>query len=462
MRKTLITALSGLLLAACSTAQEKNPVLSVEGGKLIGIKTQTEGVYAYRGIPYAAAPVGELRWKAPQPVKPWEGVKVADTFGNAAYQEKHMPGEFYAKEFFYDGDAPFSEDCLYLNVWTKAPGDTGKKLPVAMWIHGGAFMAGWGFENEMDGEAWAAEDVVLVTINYRLGIFGFFNHPELTAESGHNASGNYGLMDQIAALKWIKANIAQFGGDPDNVTIVGQSAGAASVKYLCTSPLTDGLFNKAVIQSGGGVGGPGDLMRGKLLADIESTSAKMLEDAGYASLADMRAASTEEIFNAYEKYKRETRIWNGPGTQPCIDNYVLVGNFNEAIEEGYLKDIPYLIGYTANDIGDLAGGIKDFCLIREASGKPAYAYKFARALPGDNSGAFHSSELWYTFHTLGRCWRPFIKADYDLSERMVKAWTGFVKDANPGWAPCTADHPQGMVFQVDETANADTSKVENI
>ena len=462
MKHALTFLLMALTMFMGPQMQAQNPVLSVTGGKITGAVSDTEGVYVYRGIPYAAPPTGDLRWKEPQPPIPWEGVKMMDRFGNAAWQDKHQSGEFYTKEFFFEGDAPFSEDCLYLNVWTKAPGESGKKLPVAMWIHGGAFMAGWGFEPEMDGEAWAEEDVVLVTINYRLGIFGFFNHPELSAESGHNASGNYGLMDQIAALKWIKANISQFGGDPDNVTIVGQSAGAASVKYLCTSPLTDGLFNKAVIQSGGGVGGPKDLMRARGLSEIEAPSAKMLEDAGYKTLADMRAASPQAILRAYKKSIRKTHTWNGPGTQPCIDGYVLAGNFNDAIEGGYLKDIPYLIGYTANDIGDLAGGIKDFCLVREASGKPAYAYKFARALPGDDAGAFHSSELWYTFHTLSRCWRPFIQADYDLSNRMVKAWTGFVKNANPGWAPCTANHPQGMVFQVDDALDKDISQIDNL
>ncbi len=168
-------------------------------------------------------------------------------------QAAHQEGEFYQKEFFDEGDAPYSEDCLFLNVWTPAPGKKNKKLPVAMWIHGGAYTGGWGFEKEMDGEAWAERDVILVTINYRLGIFGFLSHPELSAESPHGVSGNYGILDQIAALTWIKNNIAQFGGDPENIMIFGQSAGAMSVQTLVTSPLAIPMISKAVIMSGGGI-----------------------------------------------------------------------------------------------------------------------------------------------------------------------------------------------------------------
>ena len=164
------------VLTACS--QDKT-IVRVEGGKVKGVETTLEGVYVYKGIPYAAAPVGELRWKAPQPVTPWKGVKLADTFGAPSLQEKHQPGG-YTSEFFFEGDPEFSEDCLYLNVWTKAPGEEDRKLPVALWIHGGAYTSGWGWEPEMDGKAWASKDVVLVTFNYRLGVFGFLAHPFLS------------------------------------------------------------------------------------------------------------------------------------------------------------------------------------------------------------------------------------------------------------------------------------------
>ena len=187
-----------------------------------GVEADIEGVYVYRGIPYAAPPIRELRWKAPQPVVPWEGIMIADKFGHPGYQSVHYPGG-YTTEWGYGEESPYSEDCLYLNVWTKAPGQVGKKLPVALWIHGGGYREGWGSEPEFDGQEWAAKDVVLVSINYRLGVFGFLTHPELTAESPEHVSGNYGILDQIESLKWIKKNIEQFGGDPDNVTIFGQS-----------------------------------------------------------------------------------------------------------------------------------------------------------------------------------------------------------------------------------------------
>ena len=174
---------------------------------------------------------------------------MADTFGPGAMQAKHDSSNPWTSEFYWE-DPEFSEDCLYLNVWTPAPGKADKKLPVAMWIHGGAYTGGWGYEPEFDGKVWAEKGVVLVTINYRLGVFGFLVHPFLTEENPQHVSGNYGLLDQVAALKWIHANIAAFGGDPDNITILGQSAGAGSVKSLVSSPLTGDLIKKAIIQSG--------------------------------------------------------------------------------------------------------------------------------------------------------------------------------------------------------------------
>lgn len=461
-----ILALSAFMLMGCK-APDDNPVLEIDGGKIQGVQTEKEGVYVYRGIPYAAPPVGDLRWKEPQPVVPWEGIKIADTFGNASYQEPHNPNEFYAKEFFFDGDAPFSEDCLYLNVWSNAPGETDKKLPVAMWIHGGAFLAGWGHEPEMDGQEWAAKDVVLVTINYRLGVFGFMNHPLLSEESPRKASGNYGLLDQVAALEWIRDNIAQFGGDPENVTLFGQSAGAASVKALVTSPLTEGLFNKAIIQSGGGTT-KNYVMRHKDMKEMEEYTKSVMEWAGYTTLEQMRAASTEEIFEISNKYRRAKHVWTGLSNQPCIDGHVSVNHFDDAVFENKIAKVPYMIGYTTNDINELAGGIPEFCFNREDTGIPAYAYKFARPLPGDDAGAFHSSELWYVFKSLRNSWRPFTEGDYTLAERMLTAWTNFVKYADPNgpdrkeWTPYTKECPHTMVFCLDEEGNKDLSHMEDL
>ena len=203
------------MVAVTASAADKNPVLTIEGGQVQGVLADDHpDVFVYRGIPYAAPPIKENRWKEPQPIIPWKGVKICDTFGHPSYQAIQYPGGYFT-EWGYGKEAPYSEDCLYLNVWTKAPGQVNKKLPVALWIHGGGFREGWGSEPEFDGQEWGAKDVVLVSINYRLGVFGFLVHPALSAESPHQVSGNYGILDQIEALKWIKKNIAQFGGDPN-------------------------------------------------------------------------------------------------------------------------------------------------------------------------------------------------------------------------------------------------------
>lgn len=457
--KKLIWALAALLTAAAGCSHSDPSVLSVEGGQIQGVQTETPGIYVFKGIPYAAAPVGELRWKEPQPVTPWEGVRMADSFGAPCVQNPHTPGG-YTPEFFFDGDPAFSEDCLYLNVWTPASGHADAKLPVCLWIHGGGYTAGWGSEPEMDGEEWAKHGVILVTFNYRLGIFGFLTHPALTAESVHGVSGNYGMLDQIAALKWVKNNISQFGGDPENVTIMGQSAGAMSVQTLVSSPLSRDLISGAIIQSGGGIT-ERSALGGMTLEASEQEGAKLMEWAGYETLEQMRAASTEDIFSLPSRYSAETHQWVRAGSSPVIDSYANPEPFAAAALAGHISDVPYMIGCTLNDMGMLAQGIDTFCIEREKSGKPAYAYQFARPLPTDGregvlEGAFHSSELWYTFKTLKYCWRPFTEGDYALAEQMITCWTNFVKYQNPNgaeggdWAPCTAEKPQFMIFKLDD------------
>ena len=454
-------------LAGCSPA---NPVLEVEGGKIQGVESSSEGVYVYKGIPFAAPPVGDLRWKEPQPVIPWEGVKVADTFGPGAMQAKHDSSNPWTSEFYWE-DPEFSEDCLYLNVWTPAPGKPEKKLPVAMWIHGGAYTGGWGYEPEFDGKAWAEKGVVLVTINYRLGIFGFLTHPFLTEENPDYVPGNFGLQDQIAALKWVHANIAAFGGDPDNITILGQSAGAGSVKTLVSSPLTGDLIKKAIIQSGGGVnapmpGAPGTDRPATWMMEFSGNAWKEVFDwAGYDTLEKMRAASTEDVFGLTANYVAGTGNRLQLGTRPVVDGYVSMESFDAAALEGRIKDIPYMIGFTRDDLGDSEMGIRRFCELRNAAGKPVYAYQFAHALPDDEAGshdmkgAFHSSELWFMFKSLDRSDRPFTPADWDLAERIVTCWTNFAKTGDPGlgWKPYTLDNPEFMVFDLSEDGSKDAS-----
>lgn len=433
--------------------KESNPVLSIEGGKVIGVQTPTKGIISYKGLPFAAPPVGKLRWKEPQPVVPWEGVKTADKYGAAAMQVTWDPNSFYGKEWRASGSVPFSEDCLYLNVWTPAAGKTAKNLPVAMWIHGGGYREGFAFEPEMDGgEEWASRGVILVTVTYRLGVFGFFSHPLLSAESSHGVSGNYGLMDQAAALKWIHNNIKQFGGDPSNITIFGQSAGGGSIQSLCASPISKGLVSKAISMSAGGLGS--FRLGNSSLDTAQAENKKMMDYFKKTTLDEMRALSFDEILQMSKDYAAATKkqmFW-----APVIDNYFLTATFSDAAIAGKIADVPYIFGYTANDLMDMTKSVKDFCALRsEKSSKPAFAYLFARQLPGDSSGAFHSSDLWYVFNSLSHSWRPFNSGDKALSSQIVDYWTNFAKFGNPNgkgkgsWTPFSAKASKFMVLDVD-------------
>ena len=452
--KKAIFLLPLLAMLGCTAPKVENPVLTIEGGQIQGVLADNPGVYVYKGIPYAAPPIGDLRWKEPQPVVAWEGVRICDKFGHPGYQGVHYPG-FYASEWGYGDEAPYSEDCLYLNVYTKAPGDVDKKLPVALWIHGGGYREGWGSEPEFDGQEWASKDVV------------------------HHVSGNYGILDQIQSLKWIKQNIAQFGGDPDNVTIFGQSAGAGSVKTLCESPLARGLFHKAVIMSGGGINVPAkDGEEEKLatpnvkfftynptLQEAEAETKKVMDWAGLTDLAKLRAASTEVLYTVGTIYNAATKSDVIIMQRPIVDGYVSLKSFDEATREGSIADVPYMIGYTLNDMGSMGPGIAEFCKVRQSQGVKAWAYEFARPLPDDGKhpeitdrlkGAFHSSDLWFVFKSLKHCWRPWTQGDWDLSEKMLTYWTNFAKYSNPNgekdgvWTPCTAEDPKFMLFKLND------------
>jgi len=237
---TVVLFVVAVLSFTSAFAAVTDPV-HVEQGLLAGSNGNSPDVRVYRGVPFAAPPVGDLRWKAPQPAAKWQGVRKAAEFSNACWQTPYP-----AAAAIYQAMLPgLSEDCLYLNVWTPAK-SAKDRLPVMVWIHGGGFTRGFGGTSSYNGEALARKGAIIVTINYRLGIFGFFAHPELTAESGHHASGNYALLDQIAALQWVQKNIAAFGGDPTRVTIFGESAGSWAVNALMASPLAKGLFQRAI------------------------------------------------------------------------------------------------------------------------------------------------------------------------------------------------------------------------
>ena len=491
--KKLFFVLAGMLATIACGAQNSGPVLTIEGGQIQGVTTDIKGVTVYRGIPFAAPPTGQNRWRAPQPVIPWEGVKLCDKFGHPPFQAAHYPGG-YTTEWGYGDEASYSEDCLYLNVWTKKPGKPDAKLPVAIWIFGGGMREGWGSEPEFDGQEWANKDVVLVSFNYRVGPFGFFAHPELSAEDPEHATGNWGTLDQIEAMKWVKKNIAQFGGDPDNVMIFGQSAGSRSVKFLSASPLTKGLFNKAVIMSGSGLVKPrpqsdaapagrgmgmGMPQQGMTtLAEAEASTKEVCDWANMTTLRQLRSTGTETIYalgTLYTNVTGKRSVLTASPISPYIDGYVLTESFDDACLDGSLAQVPYLIGYTLNDAGNMGTQIVDFCLNREEMGGKAYAYQFARPLPDDGNhpevtqrlrGAFHSSDLWFVFKSLKHCWRPWTQGDWDLSEKMLTAWSNFAKYGDPNgpkggeWKPLTKDNQQFMIFKLDEN-DAEASELGN-
>lgn len=434
-------------------------------GKLSGV--DMVDYIEYRGVPYAMPPVGERRWRAPQEPKAWDGVLAADTYPARCMQES-QPDPLYTKEFYEDKafDRETSEDCLYLNIWTpKEPGD--KPYPVAFWIHGGAFLGGYATEQEFDGEAYCRRGVILVSVEYRCNIFGYLAHPWLSAEDERGLSGNYGTLDQTAALMWVYDNIHAFGGDPDNITVFGQSAGAMSAQTLISSPLTGSMIAKAILQSGGGYGN--GLNRDDMtLAFQEELGELFAEAAGVKNLEEMRALPAEKVLSLipafFEKAMPKAK---GLFLVPTIDGCVLEDGYDALIDQMKIKDIPYLLGSTADDImvmpehkekgekGPLYTGCLEFCKkLAEAGRAPAWAYYFTRALPGDNAGAFHSSELWYMFGTLKRCWRPMSEADHALSERMLDYWTNFMKYGNPNgenggdWKPCAGDEESVKILDV--------------
>ena len=312
---------------------------TVENGKVRGIPCGWPSITAYYGIPYAAPPVGELRWKAPQPAADWEGVRDCAR-ASAKCPQLGVASPFFIREF-YPCEEEMSEDCLYLNVWTPAQ-STDEKLPVIFWIHGGAFMTGYGHSAHFDGEHFARQGVILVTLNYRLNIFGWMVSKELDAENEKGISGNYGLLDQIAALKWVRRNIASFGGDPENITIAGQSAGAACVQALVCSPLTKGLYAKAIMQSGGGPSPFPDMVFPTLEEAEKETDITAL---GVKNLAEARALSGAELLGRWKKTMPRPVLQR----YPVVDGYVLTNGVAETITAGDTPEVPILIGYTARE-----------------------------------------------------------------------------------------------------------------
>lgn len=435
----------------------KTRKVRVNEGILEGEETLSYAVF--RGVPYAKPPVGPLRWRKPEPPEPWEGVRQAVAFPNRPVQNDQGKG-FYRKEFYSNPEflPPMSEDCLYLNIWTpiKKRAEEGA-YPVAVWIHGGSFLGGYGSEIEFDGAEFARRDVILVTINYRLGPLGFLALPQLAVENPEQTTGNYGILDQLAALSWLKDNIGSFGGDPGRVTVFGQSAGAVSVLTLCNSPLSQGLFCRAIMQSGGG-------LDNGLIYDLHREEAyrigeMLMKACRCKTLGQMRELPADVLYKKMQLVIGKIRRLP---FSPMCDEYVLPGTYDDNAREGRIADIPYMLGSNANDIllrrhgvgrpdGQLYRGCIDWALAREeTSDRKTYLYYFNRSLPGDRGGAFHSAELWYVFGTLARSWRPFEEWDYEISSAMICAWCNFIKYGDPNgregcgssdWRPYRREDP---------------------
>ena len=459
------------------------PVVETSLGTLEGEHVAgDDGVLVFRGVPYAEAPVGDNRWRAPVAKASWEGARAATTFGPACWQRLTPASSIYTR-----GELDRDEDCLYLNVWTAAEQET-EARPVMVWFHGGGHTGGWGSAKIFDGAALAGQGVVLVTINYRLGPFGFLAHPALTAESPHAASGNYGLLDKLAALEWVRDNIAAFGGDPGNVTIFGQSAGSWSVCYLMASPLAAGLFHKAIGHSGGCFRGGRPDLSGAHEAGLAAAAELGVEGDGAEALTALRSLDAEAVL--------DSRLGSGA----IIDGWFMPGPAREIFEAGEHNDVPVIVGALANEgttlyanmpertaaeldamlreqYGEHADALlavyepevekstkwgaqaiqadrsfvwemRTWARAVEASGSDAYLYFFSQAPPvfriyvperaaidmpdgPDGYGAYHSGDLAYAFGNTGLVGIDWTDWDHEISHAMTRYWVNFARTGDP-------------------------------
>ena len=477
-KMSLITAALALAVAGftlSTAALSSNDTIRVDGGMISG--TTADGVRSFKGIPFAAPPVGELRWKAPQAVIAWQGVRKCDQFGPECPQAPYPQASMY-----YSPPQKQDEDCLYLNVWTAAR--SGEKRPVMVWIHGGALTRGSGSTKVYDGTAFARKGVVLVTINYRLGPFGYLAHPELTAQSPNHSSGNYGVLDQIAALKWVKKNIAAFGGDPNRVTIFGESAGSWSVNVLVASPLAKELFHRAIGESGGQFG-PGMYLKEdrNKLQSAEKIGTAFAKACGAESLRAMRALPADKIVDVFNNDAEGKKF----RTAPNVDGWVLPDEIRNIFAKGKQNDVPVIVGSNANEMttltipatvpktlddyrkrvsaqyGEATSELDSFYPAKSDADVPsaylnslrdvaftlpmrtwarmtatgrskAYLYFFTHVPPNPNSkylGAYHAGEIAYVFNNLNRQNSLLTEIDSRLAETMMSYWVNFAATGNP-------------------------------
>tara|TARA_R110000868_G_scaffold14075_7_gene65747 strand:+ start:8745 stop:10316 length:1572 start_codon:yes stop_codon:yes gene_type:complete len=488
MRNATLSLFSIIILSFISCKKEQEPIpgqVKIADGIVKG--SVEDSLTIFKGIPFAAPPVGNLRWKAPQRVQSWEGVKHTTAFGPAPIQGNDQNGK--------------SEDCLYLNIWTPAI-SSDEKIPVLVWIYGGGFSFGATSEPVYDGAALAKKGVVLVSIAYRVGQIGFLAHPELSIENPDKVSGNYGILDQIAGLQWVKENIAAFGGDPEKVTIFGESAGGISVSMLCASPLAKGLFQGAISQSGGSFGPsrpvtfPGENMKTLALAEKEGLA--YANQVGVSSLQDLRNTPVDKL---------PMGMGIG-GAWPNIDGNVIPDDQFKLYEQGKFNDVPVLIGYnsdegasfsrekspaefianvenrygkfskelleaypvsensvpkTARDLArDAAFGWHTWSWARlqsqKGNSKVYYYYfdqhpEYSEGSPKFGYGSPHGQEVAYVFQNLNQDNPDLSASDSSISEAMGTYWTNFTKYGNPNgdtlpeWPEFSEDNPKVMYFQ---------------
>ncbi len=482
-----------------SEAVLRQPI-QVESGQLEGVHDQESGVVAFKGIPYAAPPVGALRWREPQPPVRWEGVRQTAAFGASCTQPVSACTPPYTVEFSVTGAT--SEDCLFLNVWTPAA-TAADKLAVLVYLHGGSGTHGSGSVPVYDGTALARKGIIVVTLNFRLGILAGMGHPQLTRESPHHACGNYGMLDIIAALQWVRHNISAFGGDSDKVTLCGQSSGGMALHYLTASPLAKGLFRGALA-----VSFPYDyLTKPHAVGNVwqkEQEGLKFATAKKAPTLEALRALPAAELIAYDPAVGTFTRNCLGGGVN--TDGWAFPLEYPAALDQGLASDVPTLTGITADDFGPPARYLKttaasfnakvpkmfegraaDFRSLYPASTDhaaremeklaqleyrlssvfywahrraktartPVFTYLFEQAIPWPEHpefGAFHSSDLVYEFNNLNRLQRPWSPADRRIADEVSSYWVNFVKTGNPNgtgrptWLPFAADKPSTMAL----------------
>jgi para-nitrobenzyl esterase len=484
LRSAFALAATAVVICVARTPAAVNDPVKTDAGQISGV-TLTSGVRAFKGIPFGAPPVGDLRWKEPQPVPKWQGVRKADQWGNACVQP-NQPARNPNNVTVDLPDSPkMSEDCLFLNVWTSAPRANARQA-VMVWIFGGAYAEGGGNSPHNDGENLAKKGVVVVNFNYRLGPFGFFSHPELTKESGRNASGNQALADSIAVLRWVKTNIAAFGGDPNNVTIFGESAGAAMVGGLVGSPVAKGLFHRAISQSGAWMGlGMGPMLpraraeqqevivpgaRGRGAPGAPAAPAPPLPP-----LAELRARSADEV----------TKTLRGAGM--IIDGYIVPEDESITFANGRQNAVDVIAGFNKDEHSSLGGNVafrdtmawhmRLFVERQVAIGKKGYWYTFTHEPPIEPGArdlkATHAAEIVYAFNNLSAP-RVFpdssspklasaSEKDKAVADLMSSYWVNFARTGDPNgtglpaW-PRFKDRGAGphVIGDIKEFPSADT------